>query len=459
MINKNHYHFIGIGGIGMSGVAFALREKGYSVSGSDKIINDQIKQLKKIGTKIFTEQNKSNIEFIINKFKLKNIIIVTSSAIKKNNEELAYCIQKDLPIKHRSEILSLIMNLYKSIGVAGSHGKTSTSTFISTLLDLCTKNSSAIIGGILPLYDSNSYIKNNKYLVVEIDESDGSNKKYKPELGIITNIDYDHCDYYSNLEELIESFKCFALNSKKLLINYDCKISKNKFNKDCYTWSVKEIDNVDFAMIPKKIDNECSIADYYENGIYKATINIVLPGLHNLSNITAAISACRINNISLENIIKKIEYLKLPKKRFEYKGDILGRRIIDDYAHHPNEIKATIELARLFLKDSNQSWKRIVIVFQPHRYSRVNNFLNEFIYELSKGDLIILTNIYSAGEVNIKNINSEFIAKEIYKKNKNVKYFNDNYEIKKEFFNITKRGDLILNMGAGNCHNLWSILV
>ena len=438
----------------MSAVAIALLEKGFSVSGSDLIQNDQILTIKKMGANIFNTQVQNNIDLIEKKYPNKELNIVISSAIKEDNKELTHSRKKKLSVKHRSEILSFIMQTYYSIGVAGSHGKTSTSTFLSTLLDLCTNNTSSIIGGIQPIYNSNSHIEDTKYLVAEIDESDGSTSNYSSDLGVITNIDFDHCDFYTDLDQIIKAFKNFASNSNKLLINNDCKITRENISH-CYKWSLKEINNIDYAMIPKEINNEYTIADYYEKGIFIDAYKIPVPGLHNLSNITAAISACRLNNVSLEKIKENIKYLKLPKRRFEFKGEYNNRLIFDDYAHHPNEIKETIKTARLFTKNDN---KRLVVIFQPHRFSRVEKFLNEFAIELSKADSIIITNIYGAGEENKNNINSMIIAKKILKKNKNVILLKDNYEVIKNFNNITNSNDFILNIGAGDCHNLWSIL-
>ena len=457
MLNQDHYHFIGLGGIGMSGIALVLLNKGFSVSGSDITLNDRLKEIRHKGGFVFDSQQPQNIDLLEKKFNLKKITIVISSAIDNENKELNYCIDKKLSIKHRSEILSLIMESFVSIAVAGSHGKTSTSTFLTTLIDLCTKNTSCIIGGILPKYKSNTIIKNSRYLVTEIDESDGTTYRYTPHLGIINNIDFDHCDYYSNLKELIETFDQFGSNSNKLLTNYDCKTTRENITSD-YKWSIQETKNINFAMIPKTFDSEYTIADYYEDGKAITRLNIPIPGIHNLSNITAAISACRIINIDINFIIKNIQSLQLPNKRFDLRGEILGRKIIDDYGHHPNEVKATINLARLFIKKRNNNINRLVVIFQPHRYSRINKFLYQFIKELSKADYVIITNIFGAGEKNINNINSQFIANEIYKINKNVIFLNNNYEVAKQFLNITNKGDLILNMGAGDCHNLWQLL-
>tara|TARA_Y100000589_G_scaffold322022_1_gene354292 strand:+ start:741 stop:2117 length:1377 start_codon:yes stop_codon:yes gene_type:complete len=452
-----HYHFIGIGGIGMSGIAEVLISKKFSVSGSDLISNNQTIRLDSKGATIFDEQNQNNIDIILKKFSNKKIIAVVSSAIKKNNEELSYCIKKKITIKHRSDILSLIMNNYHSIGVAGTHGKTSTSTFLFTLLDLCTKDASAIVGGVIPSHDSNSFVKDTKYFVAEIDESDGSISNYKNNLGIINNIDYDHCDYYKDLEQMIKSFKFFESNSKKLLTNRDCQIIQ-KYIKSDYQWSTVNINNVDYSLIPKNLTSKSTIADYFESGKYISTLKIPVPGLHNLSNIAAAIAACRIQDINFSKIKEKISNLRLPNKRFEFKGNIGGRLIVDDYAHHPKEIKATIKLGRLLVNEKNKL-KRLVAIFEPHRFSRVNKFFKEFANELALADQVIITDIYGAGEKNINNINSSIIFKEIYKKNKNIKIVKNNYEIKKKFNCITKENDLIINMGAGNCHNLWQILM
>ncbi len=457
MLNQDHYHFIGLGGIGMSGIALVLLKKGLSVSGSDIAKNDRLIEITKSGGIVFNSQKPENIDLIKKKFNQKNITIVISSAINNNNKELTYCIEQHLNIKHRSEILSLIMKSYKTIAVAGSHGKTSTSTILTTLIDLCTQDTSSIVGGILPKYESNTIIKNSKYLVTEIDESDGTISKYRPYLGIINNIDFDHCDYYSNIEELISLFTIFGSNSEIVLSNDDCKITKENITSD-YRWSIKKIDNVNFAMIPRNFDSEYTIADYYENGQAITRLKIPVPGIHNLSNTIGAISACRLLNIDINNIQKNIQFLQLPRKRFDLRGEILGRKIIDDYAHHPNEIKATIELGRLFIKKRDHNINRLIAIFQPHRYSRINKFLEEFIKELAKADFIIITNIFSAGENKLNNITSQFIADKIYKINKNVKFINNNNEVAKQFLDLTNEGDLILNMGAGDCHNLWSLL-
>jgi len=458
--SKEHFHFIGIGGIGMSAIAIALIKKGYSVSGSDLVKNKETQKLKELGTIIFDSQIKNNINLVISKFQSQKINIVISSAIPEDNEELSYCKKNNFLIKHRSEILAMIMKSYISLSIAGSHGKTSTSTFLSTLLELCTHNSSSITGGIIPIYKSNAHIENTKFLVTEIDESDGTITNYYSNIGIINNIDFDHCDHFSDINEVLTSFKKFASNSEKLLINFDCEITRNNFNSN-NQWSNKIINNIAYSIIPNVINKNTTIGKYYENGDFIDTLTIPVPGLHNLSNITAAIAASRMIGVSFKEIKKNIKSLELPKKRFEFRGEFKQRIIYDDYAHHPNEIKATISLAKLFIEDNNKNEKtngRLVAIFQPHRFTRVKEFIHEFVRELAKADVIYLTNIFGAGEKNTDNINSKLIADLIYKKNKNVQCFQNNYEIKNKFLKLTQKNDFIVNMGAGNCHDLWSIL-
>ena len=444
----------------MSAVAMGLLKKGYSVSGSDLVKNDETIKLKQLRAVIFTSQARQNIEFLTSKFNNKLINFVVSSAIKPENEEFSYCKKKNLIIKHRSEVLAMLMKTYTTLAVAGSHGKTSTSTFLSTIIELCTQNSSSITGGIIPIYNSNCHLENTKFLVVEVDESDGTISKYKSDIGIINNIDFDHCDHFSNLEEVISSFKDFATNSKKLLLNFDCETTKNNFHS-VNKYSNTTIKNVAYSIIPTEINESQTIGKYYENENFISNLNIPIPGLHNLSNITAAIAASRMIGIEFIEIKKNIKYLKLPKRRFEFRGQINARNIYDDYAHHPNAIKETIKLGRLFIKQksSNESHqKRLIAIFQPHRYSRVKQFAREFAEELSKADVIYVTSIYGAGEGNDDKITSKVITDLIYKQNKNVSYINNYHEIKKNFYELTQKGDLILNMGAGDCHNFWSIL-
>ena len=388
-----HIHFIGIGGIGMSALAMILAQKGYSISGSDQKKNLTLKKLEENKVHIFPTQVESNIDEIL-KVHGKDILVVKSSAIHRDNFELCKAKKYNLKIKHRSEILAFLIEQKKSIIVSGSHGKTTTSTYITTLFSYANKSPTAIIGGIVPLYKSNYNFGNSEFLIAEADESDGSLVKFNPNIGLITNLELEHVDHYQDLEELIETMKQFARKCECLITNFDCDNLRSNI-KGSKWFSIKKILNMDFALIPKE-SNGCEIiAEYYEKEKFIDVIKIPVPGIHNLSNAAAAIAACRVAGILFKDIKKGIDNLKLPSRRFEFKGLWKNRLIVEDYAHHPSEIDAAISIASTIIKTKHNFSKilprRIVTIFQPHRYSRTQKFQEEFAKSLSKSDLVFIT--------------------------------------------------------------------
>ena len=458
-----HIHFIGIGGIGMSALAMILAKNGYSISGSDIKNSHILKELANNQVIIFNTQKESNIDKIFEK-KNKNILVVISSAIRPENLELKKAKECKLQIKHRSEILKFLIDQKKSIVITGSHGKTTTSTYITTILSILKKDPTAVIGGIVPLYNKNYNVSNSEILVAEADESDGSLVKFNPSIGIITNLELEHVDHYLNLEDLIKTMKQFAQNCECLISNYDCKNLKYNI-QDSKWFSIEKISNIDFSLIPKE-SNGCEIiADYYEQEKFIDIIKIPVPGIHNLSNTVAAIAACRLSGILFKDIKKGIQNLQLPSRRFEYKGLWKNRLIVEDYAHHPSEIDAAISIASTIIKTkhnlSHISPKRLVTIFQPHRYSRTKKFKNDFALSLSKSDLVFITPIYSAGEDEIIGINNKTIGYELKKLNPNLEIYtpDNNQDLIKLIKKYTIEKDLILIMGAGDiniiCENLF----
>ncbi len=460
---KVHIHFIGVGGIGMSALAMILADKGYSVSGSDTQVNNTINQLISSGVKIFNKQNESNINEIINNQPIE-ILIVKSSAISKNNIELIYAKQIGLKILHRSEILAYLIRNKKSILIAGTHGKTTTSTYLATLLALCKTYPSVAIGGIVPLFKSNYTVGKGKYFVAEADESDGSLIRFKPNISLITNIELDHTDYYKNLDALIATMRQFADNSDNVIANYDC-INIRENIKASIWWSIKEIKNLDFAAIPIKSNGYETTAAYYEQETFISEITIPIPGIHNLSNAIGAIAGCRIAGIPFKKIKNILCKMTAPERRFEIKGIWDNKIIIDDYAHHPSEIRATISMARLMIESKKTilpiSVNRIIAIFQPHRYSRTKQFHNEFALSLIAADIIIIAPIYSAGEKEIKGITHHLIADSIkaIQPNKQVYCPISFQEIITLLKTKSSNNDLILNMGAGNINTMPSKLL
>ena len=462
-----HIHFIGIGGIGMSALAMILAKNGYSISGSDQKKSTNLKELAESQIHIFQTQEESNIDEIF-KVHGKNILVVKSSAIRENNLELCKAKEYNLTINHRSEILAFLIEQKRSIIVSGSHGKTTTSTFITTLLSYAKKNPTAIIGGIVPLYKKNYNFSDGELLIAEADESDGSLVKFSPNIGIITNLELEHVDYYLNLDNLIKTMKQFAGKCKYLITNYDCTNLKNNI-QNSKLFSIKNITNIDFSLIPKESNGYEIIADYYEKEQFIEIIKIPFPGIHNLSNLIAAIAACRLAGIPFKDLKKGINYLQLPARRFDYKGLWKNRLIVEDYAHHPSEIDASISIASTIIKTKNNLSKispnRLVTIFQPHRFSRTKKFKKEFAKSLSKSDLVFITPIYSAGEDEIEGINNKTIGYELKKLKPNLEIYtpDNNQNLIKLIKEHTIEKDLILIMGAGDiniiCANLFLELI
>ncbi len=449
----------------MSGLAMILKKKSYSISGSDTAENQSIGNLRKLGITIFKEQKESNISKIINNTPNKQLIIVISSAIKKCNEELKKAYKLNLKILHRSDILKFLIEKKYSISIAGSHGKTTTSTLITTLFYENNLDPTAIIGGIIPCYNNNAHAGKGEFIISEIDESDGSIQKYSNDIGLITNLELDHTDHYQDIESLMDSIKIFANNSKNLLANFDCPNLRKCLSSETIWWSTKIYKKIDYACIPIRINGIETISKYYEKGKFIDYIKIQIPGLHNLNNALAAIAACRIAGISLDKITNKLHKLETPKRRFEFKGIWKERQIIDDYAHHPSEVRETISMARLIVNQEKTilpiKSKRLVVVFQPHRYSRLRDLMNDFAKQLGKSDLLILAPIYSAGECKIKGINIEKLKSCILKNYPNLSILTSKtiHSIKEILKDNTKSNDLILIMGAGDITQLSEQLV
>ena len=458
LTKPRQFHFIGVGGIGMSALALILIDRGYSVSGSDIKTNSSLVKLKEKGAIIFESQSTNNIDLIC-KGGISPIIII-SSAIESSNPELNAAKEKKLEINHRSELLAALLKINTSIAVAGSHGKTTSSTLITTILAKSNYDPTAIVGGIVPIYNSNGHSGKGDFIIAEADESDGSLTKLKPNLGIITNIELDHTDYYQNIESLISTMKVFCSNCKEVLANSDCKIV-NLNIEATYWWSNEQTQNIDFACIPVSINGNETIANYYEKGLYIDKIKLPLPGMHNLSNATCAIASCRINGIPFDEIKISIPHLKAPKRRFELLGIWQRRLFIDDYAHHPSEVEATLKIANLMIKTKSspfkESPKRIFTIFQPHRYTRTKEFIKEFAIALAKTNIIILAPIYSAGEKPLVGVNNKILAKAIKIHNKNAAvYISESLENIIELIKEkSTEGDLILLMGAGNINLIW----
>jgi len=442
-------HFVGIGGIGMSGIAELMLDLGYNIQGSDIAINENIQRLKKKGVKFFKGHNKKNI---------KNITaVVFSSAIKKNNPELIECKRLAIPLISRADMLSELMKTKKSIAIAGSHGKTTTTSLIGSILDYANFDPTIVNGGIINSYSKNNRFGHGKWMVVEADESDGTFLRLPHEINIITNLDLEHLDFYKNKENLIKAFENFINNlpfygysilctdnnnlkklSKKIKTRNIITYSKNQKNSDIKITSIKKNKkNTVFVLFINK-----NIIEGI-NGYYKFKTNLL--GEHNILNATGAIIVSLLVKVSIQKIQQSLLNFEGVKRRFSYLGKIQNALIFDDYAHHPSEIKASYEIAKHLAE------KNIIIVFQPHRYSRTQYLFDDFINILQKIDYLYIMDIYAAGEKPIKGINSKNLVKKI--KNKNAFYLSKTDNLQHELKPFFKNKNIIIFMGAGSITN------
>ena len=455
-------HFIGIGGIGMSALALILSSRGYQVSGSEPRRSPSVDQLTERGVRVFPEQNATTIEQLLYRHSV-SVQVVVSSAIPEHNPELVAARQHQLPVLHRSDVLAALIAEQPSIAVAGSHGKTTTSTAVTTLLAAAGDDPTAVIGGMVPCYGSNGHAGKGRLLVAEADESDGSLVKFKAEVAVITNLELDHTDHYADLNDLIATMQRFSQGCRQLLANHDDPVLRKHFDASAW-WSVDHVEGVDYAAVPVVLDGDRTEAEFYENGSLIGRITVPMPGLHNLSNVTAALAACRMQGLPFASLQKGLSLLRAPGRRFDFRGTWKGRQIVDDYAHHPSEVLATLTMARLMVSSGRsplpQPPKRLMVVFQPHRYSRTQEFLDAFAEALSHADCVALAPIYAAGETPINGVDSHALAERLQR------LIPDRLVLVAETMDHltdlvqehSQPDDLVLAMGAGDVNSLWSRL-
>lgn len=450
-------HFIGIGGSGMSGIAEVMQNLGYEVSGSDIQTTEITKRLEKLGCKITYKQHSENVT--------GKEVIVVSSAIDNNNPELISANEQNLLVVPRAEMLAELMRFSFGISIAGTHGKTTTTSLIVDILTQAKLDPTYIIGGILKASGVNAKLGKSKYLVAEADESDISFLHLNPMLSVITNIDEDHMEAYDyKYEKLINSFIEFTFNLpfyglcvvciddpgvKNIIKNIKRPTIKYGFSKEAQIQALNIKQNkmqMIFDVHNKKNDIK-----------FKIKLNLI--GRHNVLNALAAIAIAIEIGVSHEIIQKSMANFKGVSRRLDYYGEInINGNLIpffDDYGHHPKEILAVISS----LKETFTN-KRIVVIFQPHRFSRTKNLLQDFIQSLSKAGMVILLEIYPANEKPIKNISSEVIAENINKiGGVNAITINKNKELLDILPKIILENDLIVTLGAGNISLVPQILV
>lgn len=473
------FHFIGVGGIGMSALAYVLAQRRFPVSGSDIRASHITERLQSVGAHIFTQQEASNLNvfqtlqvntgakipvavgagskpsadmnFEVNgngRHRARLLPqVVCSTAIAASNPEYQAALDKDCPIFHRSDVLAALIGEYRGIGVAGTHGKTTTSSLIGYVLLQAGLDPTIIVGGEVDAWDGNARLGQGDYLIAEVDESDGSLTKHFPKIGIVTNIELDHPDHYASLEEVVQIFKTFESHCETLIGCVDCDVVRNNLTPKI-TYSLDPEWVADYQAKRISYHANGSQVEVWERGQYLGTMKLNIPGDHNISNALAAVAVGRLVGLEFNIIAQAIAGFGGAKRRFECKGFCNGITFIDDYAHHPSELLATLNAARQ--KVDHGKYTRVIAIFQPHRYSRTHTFLADFASAFKDADLVILTDIYSAGETNIHNIQGEDLAQAVSQHHPKVIYQPSLTELTQFLPKILQSGDLALFLGAGN---------
>jgi UDP-N-acetylmuramate--alanine ligase len=434
-------HFVGIGGIGMSGIAEVLLNLGYKVSGSDLRKSETTERLSLLGGEIFYGHAGENIA--------DADVVVISSAVKDDNPEVMEAKERLIPVIPRAEMLAELMRMKYGIAIAGTHGKTTTTAMISTILGHAGIDPTIVIGGKLNSIGTNARLGQGKFLVAEADESDGSFLKLSPTIAVVTNIDADHLDFYSGIEQIKETFVEFINKVPFYGLAVLCLDSGNvadiipQVKKRFITYGLSS--QADFRAGEIRMSGGIASFVAYYRGERLGEITFRMPGAHNVMNALATIAVAMELNVPFGKIQEGFQEFGGVGRRFQVKGEIGDVMVVDDYGHHPAEIRATLAAAK-------GGWdRRLVVVFQPHRYSRTKELFDEFVKSFYDADVLVLTDIYPAGETPIEGVNAESLYKSIKKHGqKDVAYVPNRDAVNDHLLQILKPGDIVLTLGAGN---------
>jgi len=446
-------HFVGIGGIGMCGLAELLHNQDYRVTGSDLRTGSTIERLRGLGVSVSIGHDAANVG--------NADVVVYSSAVRANNSELREAEARDIPVIPRAEMLAEVMRLKNGIAVAGSHGKTTTTSFIAHTLDAVGLDPTAIIGGrvLAPGTDpTGARLGAGDLLVAEADESDGSFLRLTPIIAVVTNIDREHLDHYGSYEALQEAFASFANRIPFWGLSVLCSdhpgvqaiIPQMTRRKVTYGFSPQ----ADLVANAVEVDGTGMRFAVRERGSELGDVRIRLPGRHNVLNALATIAVTRELDVPFADAATAMEAFLGIERRFEFKGEVAGISVFDDYGHHPAEIRATLAAARAFHRG------RVVIAFQPHRYSRTQDLWEDFVTAFNDADFLVMTEIYAAGEDKIPGIESAPLVEAICAHgHRNAHFIGDLDAVVERLLAELEPGDLVLTLGAGSIATLGNRLV
>ncbi len=443
-----HYHLIGIGGIGMGALASLLLAKGHKVSGSDLKANDLIGQLKKNGAVVHIGHHASNVQH--------PDYVVHSSAVRMNNPEMIEAHSRKIPVLQRAQVLAQLMNEQIGIAVAGAHGKTTTTSMVASLLVNAGLKPTTAVGGIINGAVSNANLGEGKYFVAEVDESDGTFLYFHPMYSIITNIDFEHVDFYKNWDGILEAYRKFILCGRQ----GGCVIA---CGEDQRLRALVEASGV--KVLTYGFTGACDIfaRDIVTDGFHTTfachtnngkwgDFTLMVPGRHNVLNALACIALGQQLGLSQEVMVQTLKEFNGVQRRFQLKGQVDGIMVVDDYGHHPTEITATLEAARLFHP------RRLVTIFQPHRYSRTKFLLDEMVASLKQSDVLVLTDIYAAGEKPTDGISTQQLFEKLQGALGDKVIFLKKEDIVPYMTQHATSGDLVLFLGAGDIYHLSNVL-
>jgi UDP-N-acetylmuramate--alanine ligase len=470
------FHFIGIGGIGMSALAHILTQRKLPVSGSDVRATHITQKLQALGAHIFWQQNAANLKYFlegspgsVSKAASPLPQVVCSTAIRPSNPEYQAAVELGCAIFHRSDVLAaLIAEAPQSIAVAGTHGKTTTSSLIGYLFFQAELDPTIVVGGEVAAWEGNARVGQSPYLVAEADESDGSLVKFYPQIGVITNIELDHPDHYATLDEVVRIFEQFTSHCQQMVLCLDCETIRDRILADasrvnalnsssCITYSLDARSEATYKAGSIKYGSTETTAVIYERGDRLGQVSVGLLGQHNLSNALAAIAVGRMAGIPFEVIAEALSSFEGAQRRFEHRGEAQGICLIDDYAHHPSEIRATLSSAKLQTTPDEQGQakhRRVVAVFQPHRYSRTKTFLTEFSQAFGDADYVVATDIYSAGEAKPPDMSGASVAAAIAEHHSQLSYQETLVDVTDYLKTHLASGDLVVFLGAGDLNRI-----
>ncbi|MFQ5454642.1 MAG: UDP-N-acetylmuramate--L-alanine ligase [Nitrospirota bacterium] len=448
MFRKIHQiHFVGIGGSGMSGIAEVLLNLGYKVTGSDLRVSDTTRRLESKGGKIYTGHAPLHIEGAQ--------VIVTSSAVSKNNVEVRAAIERHIPVIPRAEMLAELMRMKYSIAIAGSHGKTTTTSMVATVLAQAGFDPTVVLGGKLNVLGSNAKLGQGEFLVAEADESDGSFLLLSPTIAVVTTIDKEHIDHYKDMDNIKKGFLNFINKVPFYGMAVICLDQPNikalipQITKRYMTYSIEDPD-ADLCAGEIRLNEWRSEFHVSYKKEDMGRFRLSLPGLHSVYNALAAIGVAIELEIDIEAIKEGLSGFSGVERRFQLKGEKNGVMVIDDYGHHPTEIEVTLNALK-------GAWdRRVIALFQPHRFTRTRDLMEEFAYAFNNADILLLTEIYPAGEEPIKGISGQRLYEYIKEngKCKDIFFIEKKEDIVEKLLKLLKPNDIVITLGAGD---IWKI--